>query len=279
MAIFDFRLRPPLAGFLGTRIWSAPDNRDRYTASLGFEPAPSAVRQSMPLLLEEMRAAGIAQALVVPRATDKLGSVPNADVARIVADHPGLFVGAGAANPADRRRAIAEIEEARRLGLRIVNIEPGALHPAMHVDDRMLYPIYAFCEDEKIPLIVMGGGAAGPTIDYTAPERMDRVLADFPGLQIVASHGGWPWVQEILHVAFRRPNLWLSPDMYLHKLPGMADYLLAADGFLAERFLFGTAYPFCPLEPYVRWFTGLPIRPAAMENILWRNARRLLALD
>jgi predicted TIM-barrel fold metal-dependent hydrolase len=124
----------------------------------------------------------------------------------------------------------------------------------------------------------MCGGAAGPTIDYTAPARIDRVLSDFPNLTVVASHGGWPWVQEILHVAFRRANFYLCPDMYLHNLPGMNDYLLAANGFLSERFLFGTAYPFCPLESYVSWFTSLPIKSEAMENILYRNARRVLSL-
>jgi predicted TIM-barrel fold metal-dependent hydrolase len=275
VTIIDFRLRPPVGEFLTTRIYSAPDNRDRYTRSLGYEPAPSAQQQSMPLLLEEMKQAGITRGLVVPRATDKLGSISNAEVARLVTQYPDVFVGAGAAHPADRRRAVQQIEEARSLGLKFVNIEPGAQIPALHVDDARLYPIYAYCEDENVPLIIMCGGAAGPTIDYTAPQRIDRVLEDFPRLTVVASHGGWPWVQEILHVAFRRPNFYVSPDMYL-AMPGMQDYLIAANGFLSERFLFATAYPFCPLPEYTRWFTSLPIRSEAMDHILWRNAQRLI---
>ena len=59
--------------------------------------------------------------------------------------------------------------------------------------------------------------------------------ADFPDLRIVVSHGNWPWVSEILHVAFRRPNVYLSPDMYLYNMPGMDDYLRAANGFLALK--------------------------------------------
>jgi predicted TIM-barrel fold metal-dependent hydrolase len=278
LTIIDFRLRPPKGDFLQSRIYSAPDNRDRYTRSLGFEPAASAREQSMEKLFAEMAAAGITTAVVVARATDKLGTIRNEDVAETVKAHPSVFIGVGAANPSNRRAAVEQIAAARKLGLKLVNIEPGACHPAIQTDDRMMYPIYAYCEDEGIPLILMCGGAAGPTIDYTAPERIDRVLADFPNLTVVASHGGWPWVQEVLHVAFRRPNLYLSPDMYLYNLPGMHDYLLAANGFLSERFLFGTAYPFCPLEPYTRWFTSLPIRPEAMENILHRNAARLLGL-
>jgi predicted TIM-barrel fold metal-dependent hydrolase len=278
LAIIDFRLRPPLKGFLQTRIYSAPENRNRYTRSLGFEPAPSAEKQSIELLLSEMKRAGITRGVVVGRATDKLGTIANSDVAEIVAEHPETFVPVGSAHPADRRQAVRQIEEARRLGCRLVNLEPGALSPPIHVDDRRLYPIYAYCEDERVPLIVMCGGAAGPDISYTAPQRIDRVLSDFPELVVVASHGGWPWVQEVLHVAFRRPNLYVSPDMYLG-LPGMHDYLLAANGFLADRFLFGTAYPFCPLEPYADWFRSLPIKAAAMDRILYANAARLLGLE
>jgi predicted TIM-barrel fold metal-dependent hydrolase len=279
VTIIDFRLRPPLGDFLRTRIYTAPDNRDRYTRGLGFEPASSAQEQSMDKLLTEMAAAGITKGVVVARATDKLGTVTNESVAAIVKEHSGIFVGVGAANPSNRKTAVEEIAAARKLGLKMVNIEPGACHPAIHTDDRMMYPIYAYCEDERIPLIIMCGGAAGPTIDHTAPQRLDQVLADFPNLTVVASHGGWPWVQEVLHVAFRRPNLYISPDMYLHNLPGMNDYLLAANGFLSERFLFGTAYPFCPLEPYTCWFKSLPICPEAMENILHCNAERLLGLS
>jgi predicted TIM-barrel fold metal-dependent hydrolase len=276
MPIVDFRLRPPSRGFLATKIYANAANRDRYTRRLGFDPAPSVQAQSMPLLLEEMRAAGITTGIVVGRTTATLGSVPNEDVAAIVAEHPGLFIGIGSADTTDRRRAVAMIEECRRLGLAMVNLEPGVMDPPMRADDRRLYPIYAHAEDTGTKLVIMAGGAAGPDITYTAPEYLDRVLADFPKLTIVCSHGGWPWVQEMVSIAFRRPNLFLCPDMYLIGLPGMEDYLRAANSFLGEQLLFGTAYPFCPLEDYVARFMRLDIKDEARERILWRNADALL---
>jgi predicted TIM-barrel fold metal-dependent hydrolase len=166
----------------------------------------------------------------------------------------------------------------RKAGLRAVNIEPGVLAPACYMDDRRLYPFYAWCEDERFPVIVMSGGGAGPDIGYSAPERIDRVLADFPQLTLVSSHGNWPWVHEVLSIAFRRPNLYLCPDMYWRGLPGSEDYTRAAATFLSERMLFGTAYPFCPLVEYVRWFTSLPLSANTMENVLAHNARRVLGL-
>lgn len=278
MPIVDFRLRPPARGFLATKIYANAANRDRYTRRLGYEPAASVQAQSMDLLIAEMREAGITRGVVVGRTTATLGSVPNADVAAIVADHPGLFVGVGSADTTNRHRARTMIEECRSLGLAMVNLEPGVMDPPYHPDDRRLYPIYAECEDAGMPIVIMAGGGAGPDISYTSPICLDRMLADFPALTVVCSHGGWPWVQEMVSIAFRRPNLFLCPDMYLIGLPGMDDYLRAANSFLADQILFGTAYPFCPLVPYVERFMRLDIKPEAREGILWRNADRLLKL-
>ena len=278
MDIIDFRLRPPTGGFLRTRIYSAPDNRDRYTSKLGFAPVVSAQLQSMPKLFEEMDAAGITRGVIVARNTDRLGTITNPEVAEIADRHPERFTAIGAVHPANRKLGSAQIEEARALGMRFVNFEPGALSEPLHVDDRRLYPLYAQCEDSGMGIVLMSGGAAGPDISYTAPEHIDRVLADFPDLTVVSSHGNWPWVQEIIHVAFRRPNLYLSPDMYLPNLPGMEDYIRAANGFMADQLLFGTAYPFCPLVEYTKWFIEQPFKPASLEKALAGNAKRLLGL-
>ena len=279
MPIVDFRLRPPTLGFLGSKIYANAANRDRYTKRLGFAPPPSAQHQSMDMLIAEMDRAGITTGVVVGRTTAMLGSIPNADVAKIVADYPGRFVGVGSADTTNRHVAVQMIEESRRLGLAMVNIEPGVLDPPMLPDDRRLYPVYAHCEDAGVPLVIMAGGGAGPDITYTAPEHLDRVLSDFPKLTMVCSHGGWPWVQEIVSIAFRRPNLYLCPDMYLLGLPGMDDYLRAANTFLSDQMLFGTAYPFCPLEDYTARFLQLDLRPDVRDNMLWRNAYRLLGLS
>ena len=125
----------------------------------------------------------------------------------------------------------------------------------------------------------MTGGNAGPDLNYTHPALIDRILADFPTLKVVCSHGNWPWVTEILHVAFRRSNIYVSPDMYLPNMPGMDDYVKAADGFLADRFIYASSFPFCPIKDYAEWFLKLPIRSASMEKIVYKNAVRLLKLD
>ncbi|MEJ7929509.1 amidohydrolase family protein [Ramlibacter sp. AN1015] len=276
--IIDFRIRPPVGGFLNTLMYSAGERRDGFTRTVGFEPSRAAQEQSMELLLREMDEAGVDRGVVVGRLAGVLGSVPNEDVQRIVADHPQRFIGAASIDPTDRRRACDTITQAVRDGFKLVNIEPGSYPIPMYADDRRLYPIYAHCEDLGVPVIMMVGGTAGPDLSYSDPIRTDRVLTDFPRLDVVVAHGGWPWVTEILHLGFRRQNMWLSPDMYFSRMPGWEEYVKAADTFLADRMLYASSFPFCPVKPYKEWFERLPMRPENLEKVMGGNARRLLKL-
>lgn len=278
MPIIDFRIRPPFKSFKDMVMYSMPDRRDKFTRQLGFEPSKAAQEQSVEMMLEEMQAAGVDMGVVVGRNSGALGSVSNEVVLEFTKAYPGKFIPVASIDVTNRKNAIAQIDQAMASGFKAINIEPGAYANPMHTDDRRLYPIYAHCEDKNIPVIIMTGGNAGPDISYTMPASLDRVLADFPTLRVVSSHGNWPWVHEILHVAFRRPNLYLSPDMYLVNMPGMDDYVKAANGFLSDRFLYASSYPFCPIKEYREWFDTLDISPENREKVMYKNAARLLGL-
>lgn len=278
MKIIDFRVRPPMPGVTNQIFWTNPQRRDGFNRKLGFTPAPSATQASLPLLFEEMDSAGVSMGVVIGRVSATLGTTSNDEIAETVKAYPQRFVGIAGIDPLDRRAAVKEIDRAMSLGLRGVNLEPGTYRIPLYADDRRLYPIYAHCEDRDIPIVLMTGGNPGPDLSYTDPVTVDRVAADFPGLKIVLSHGNWPWVHQILHVAFRRPNVYVSPDMYLFDLPGSEDYIKAADTYLQDQFIYASAYPFTPLKDYAERFKRLPIRPEAMQKIVYDNAARLLKL-
>ncbi|GLS45370.1 amidohydrolase family protein [Methylobacterium brachythecii] len=278
MRIIDFRIRPPFEDFLNTAMYAGSERRDRIARAIGFAPSPAAQAQSVDGLLAEMDRAGITHGVVVGRESGSLGSVDNATVKAFCDQHAGRFIPAASIDPADRKKAMRQIEDCLTAGFALFNMEPGGAMPPMHTDDRRLYPLYALLEDREVPLILMTGGNAGPDISYTAPETLDRVLGDFPKLKIVSSHGNWPWVHQILHVAFRRPNLYLSPDYLLANMPGMDDYVQAANTWLSDRVLYASAFPFAPVDRYCDWFRKLPIAPENLEKIMWANASDLLKL-
>src|SRR5579863_5816617 len=126
MPVIDFRLRPPVAGFLKMAMFVESKRRDRTTRIHGFEPAPSAREKSMPLLIEEMDRAGVTLGVVIGRNSGRYGSISNDDVADIVKAHPSRFVGAASIDPTNRKAASEQIRNAAKAGFRAINIEPGS---------------------------------------------------------------------------------------------------------------------------------------------------------
>ncbi len=279
MSIIDFRLRPPVPAFVGSMLYAQGPVREMFYERVGLEEAPSVKARSMDLLIEEMDAADVKMGLVMGRRSSLFGSIDNDVIAGILDAHSGRFIGAAAINPLDAKESIKSIQQAMARGFKAVNIEPGICDVPMYVDDRRLYPIYGYCEENKIPTIIMAGGLAGPDATCTSPERIDRVCSDFPAMKVAISHGGYPWVTEVLQVVFCHPNLYLSTDVYFYNFPGMDDYVKAADGYLCDRFLYGSAYPIGAVQSFAEWFQTLPIRPESMERVLYRNAAEFLGIN
>jgi len=279
MRIIDFRLRPPLKGFLDMVMYADLERTARMAAGIGMNLPPSVRQKSIDLMFKEMDESGIEIGVVPGRISPVLGTIDNEDVVSMVATYSKRLVGFTSVNPVDRRQAIAAIERDINQGMKGVVIEPGLLANPMHLDDARMYPIYGHCEDTKVPVLFMAGGNAGPDCSYTSPEHIDRVARDFPDLKIISGHGNWPWAAQIIHVCYRRPNIYLSPDMYIFGMPGAMDYVNAANGFMAERFLFATAYPLMSFRDGIDNFLKFPLKEAAIDRIFYRNAAELLGLS
>ena len=243
--------------------------------------APSTAQRSPELLLKEMDSAGITMG-VVPgrRAYPFLGGVSNEDIVAIMNDYPGRFLGVAGIDPTNRQEALDEIDKFVKNGPLVgVGMEPGLLPTPMYPNDRRIYPIYEQLEADGIPLLLMAGGGNGPDLSYGFPAILDQIAADFPKRTIINTHGGYPYVTEVLFVAYKRQNIYICPDMYLFNFPGWQDYVTAANGFLQDRFLFGTAYPFIPLEEGVAHFKNLPFKPEVLPKLLYKNIAAALKLD
>lgn len=277
--VVDFRIRPPYSDFLHTLMYTNAHRRNDITRKLGFSPSRAAEDQSVPLLLEEMDSAGVSHGVIVGRKSGSLGNVRNSVVKEFCDSSPYRFIPVGSIDPSDWKRAPELVDKLLSAKFRAIAVEPGGATQPLKPDDRRLYPLYACCEAKGVPMIIMTGGNAGPDISYSAPEHLDRVLADFPSLRVVSAHGGWPWVDQILHIALRRPNLFLSPDYLLANMPGMHEYVRAAGTWLADRLLYASAFPFTPVDSYLEWFLQLPIDDIRMEKILYSNAAGLLGMD
>jgi predicted TIM-barrel fold metal-dependent hydrolase len=196
--------------------------------------------------------------------------------------HPGKFVGVAGIDAGNKlHNALDEIQRCWDLGLRAVFIEPGR-SPGCNLDNPRLYPIYQKCHDLDMTLIPQTSGPlGGKSVDYANPVYLERVAEDFPKLRIIAGHACFPYIREMIVVAGRWENVWVSPDMYFFTF-GTDDWVQAVnDNFrgFEDRFLFGSAYPAVAIKPYIEKFMRLPWRENVLPKILYGNALRALNLE
>ena len=282
--IIDMRLRPPLPSWLKTAQFT--EGTKYYPTRYGFPRPPSVVKQSMPLLLDEMEQAGITWGVIMGRqSAPPHGAVPNDEIAGAVNAHPDRFVAFAGIDLGDIPAGVREIERtARMAGFRGMSIEPGAAREAMYADDRRLYPLYERCQELELPMSITISGylsaMVGHGLAYGSPTPVFQVARDFPKLKIVISHGAWPAVMPVMEVAFLCENVYLSPDLYMNgiNMPGAQEYIKAAHFFLGERLLFGTAYPSRPLKESVEAFMQWNLNAKLRAKVLYENAARLLGL-
>ena len=286
--IVDMRLRPPLESWVDKPQFQRDSEAKYYPSRIGFPRPPSAERRSIELLLREMDAAGIRWGVIMGRqSAPPLGMIPNGEIGDLMAKHPDRFVSfAGIDVSADTDESLAEIDGClERPGFKGVSIEPGASPTPMTADDRRLYPVYEHCRDRGVPISItlsgMLGQMVGASWEFNSPQPLYRTAKDFPDLQIVVSHAAWPYVQEMLGVAFVCGNVWVSPDLYMvgTNTPGAAEYVKAANSYLPDRVLFGTAYPSRPLVESVQAFDEWIFEPGVKEQVLGLNALRLMQMD
>lgn len=287
--IIDFRVRPPLGSFTRLSIYTNKWLKGLF--AFHGDPPASAQQESIELLREEMKRAGIAKAVVWGRAVADPGeSTDDGDVAAIVAAHPDMFAaGFGGVFVRDNSEAaisdaVAAVEHAlTKLRLRGITLEPtfdqkGLAHP----NDARFYPVYERCAQLGgiLALTVSRGSGKDQDLSHSNPVHVDRVARAFPTLPIVVSHAFWPFVEESCGLAFRRDNVYLLPDMYGVGMPGHLGWVELANTVAPEKILFGSAYPIVGVEELVAGYLRLPFQTERIrEMVMGGNAARLLKLN
>lgn len=275
----DIRIKPPLRDSDADPRVTVPRNYQRYNEIYGYEDL-----MNIPLdaLVAEMKDNGFSDSIL--QAEHEWGEDEswNDRVADIVTRNPAQFAcGFGSVDPRRGLAAMREIDRCvRDLGLKGIVFEPGFIELAP--THRLCYPVYAKCAELGVPVGLHTGVnfSAHGSIRYGSPLEVDQVACDFPELIIIAHHGGWPWANESVAVAWKHPNVYLefgaiSPK-YLAASGGWGDMAHFMDTVLREKILFGTDWPMIRYGRVLAEFDSLGLREKSREAYLEGNARRLL---
>jgi predicted TIM-barrel fold metal-dependent hydrolase len=282
----DFRLRPPYRGLREiSNMWDVVETR-------GEAPTPKSISEmSLSALLEEMDDVGIERAVALGRRVPSIsgdadphtggsrGRVPNEDLASLQDETDDRFLCFAGIDP-DEEGAIEEVDRAiNDLDLHGVSIDPGKLRPPRHVDDESLYGVLGRCEDLGVPVSLTMSYVAFPDSSYCQPHHLEHVADEFRELDLIISHGAYPYTLEIASLRYLYDNIWLCPDIYINRnFPMRAEMANAMEGVMSDRFIWASAYPFWPLEQAVNGFEEMELNEEVRKKIYYENAKNLLNL-
>lgn len=276
--IIDMRVRAPYRSYKNS--FCAQQDRIKKLAYERFKtPTPPSLESaSMDDMLAEMTETGVTLAVVPVRRRNNLNN--NEDAIKIMEDYPGKFVGVPCVDIFEGKEETLKIIDDYIVNgpCNVLMTEPGFSQKPLYADDERLYFVYEKCEKEGIPLMMAFGGFIGPDYSYCEPLLIDHVARDFPKLKICLSHGGWPFANEMCHVASNRRNVWVSPDLYLLQSAGWQSYVDAANCMLIDRIVYGSAYPIVDMRACLNHYKTLGFNEEAWKRVTYDNAAEFLGL-
>lgn len=291
LKVIDMRLRPPFASLKSDSVYLDYAN-DLFAGTsmvLGSDAAvpkaeSEAIKQrSMELMIQEMDEAGV-EIGVVPIRKSVQNSGNNEDLVTLIDTYPGRFIGVAGIDPWDKEAALEEIDRYVVHGpCKAIGMEPGQhfIQRSMPPNAELLFPIYEKCQNEGIICSLTFGGQACANLNNYHPEHLEAVVKTFPNLQLIINHGGWPYAEATCLLAMQYPNIYLSPDHYMHQYgPGHEIYISAANGYLRHKIIYGTTYPLGPrLVYHIENFFQAGIREDILPDIMYHNAAKLFGLE
>ncbi|HEX6488378.1 MAG TPA: amidohydrolase family protein [Candidatus Dormibacteraeota bacterium] len=279
MRAIDFHVHLPTPDWLDTSMAGYIEAAERYFRS-------SVARKSVDELAAEYAEQDLVAVLLAWDAETATGRprLPNDLVAAAVRDHPDRFVGFGSVDPLKGERAVAELDQVKELGLKGLKLHPSL--QAFNPEDERFWPLYRRAEELGLVCLFHTGtsgigagmpGGQGIRLDYARPIHLDAVAADFPRLNIIAAHFGWPWQQEMLAIALHKTNVFIDISGWAPRyIP--PEVVRELKGRLQDRFLFGSDYPFIQPSRCLDELASLELSAEVSQKLLVDNGMRLLGL-
>lgn len=209
----------------------------------------------------------------------------NEEVAEFCRTQGGRYLGFAGVDPHKGITAIRELEFAvRELGLVGLNLQ--CFEHKLHINDRKMYPLYAKCIELDVPVNIHTSinFSTQTLMEYGRPQLLDEVMVHFPDLRVCAAPPGWPWVHELIGVAWRHRNVHIGlvavrPKYLQQPASGYEGLVQFGGSVLQDRIIFGTSYPLVPVQRSVKEVEELPLKDEVKRKWLHDNAARFLRLS
>ena len=243
---------------------------------------PSARMADVDSLLNAMTRDGVDHAVVMGMGwTDpEVSKEANDYIIEAALANPDHLTGFLSVNPAWGEAALREVERCAYAGLRGI----GELHPdtqAVDITDAStMAPMMDLARSLNLPLLLHCSEPVGhvyPGKGITTPDRVWRLIENFPDNTIICAHwgGGLPFYALMPEVGASLSNVYFdsaaSPFLYLPSIFSATAKMVGAD-----RILFASDYPLMPPSRPLTQVMEQPLEEEHRHAILGKNAARML---
>lgn len=277
----------PILGISAEELYSMKVSMSVEDLRKAITPKMEPLTMSIDDFVKQLDEMGVERAVIFnldEETSSGIAGLPNDYYADIVKKYPDRFIGIAGIDPLKGMDAVREIRRCYDIGLRGVAIRPFMFEIPPH--HAKMYPIYSTCVELDMPIwFHLSINYSTNTMEVERPIYLDIVAQDFPELKMIAGHGGWPWVNEMVAVAWRNRNIYIDIASYLPRYLGMPGsgwepLLNYGNSILQDRVLFGSTWLFMGLsiKQLADEVMKLPLKEEVKHKWLYQNAARLFGI-
>ena len=236
----------------------------------------------------QMDVAGIKKAVLLPidcKRARKDAVSSNEQVAELCAQSK-RFIGFASVDPL-KKGAARELENTvKKMGLKGLKLDPALQD--FRPDAHKANAVYEVAEALHIPLLIHTGMSWAPEtpLERGMPLHLEQPIRDFPKLNFVLAHFGWPWVWEATALALKYPNVYLDTScLYYNSPKEFYQFVFSKqipttviERSLRNKVVFGSNYPRVEIKNMVHALKSLQLTEGCLNKILKENAEKLLGI-
>ena len=205
--------------------------------------------------------------------------IEDEHIATLARDHPGRIVGMAGIDPMSGLEGRTRLERAvRDYGFRGAHVHPFGF--GIPLNEREWWPFYTKAAELGIPVVFQTGHSAevhAERLRQADPARRHRHLV--PRLPLVGAHTGWPWVEELIAMAWKHPNVYIATSGHAPKYwdPKLVRFMNARNRGIG-KVMWGTDYPLILHEESLAQIADLDLKPEALRALLHDTAASVFGL-
>jgi predicted TIM-barrel fold metal-dependent hydrolase len=203
-------------------------------------------------------------------------------VSAVVEKHPDRFSGIIGIDPYSGMKGVRELETyVKEYGFIGAHSYPHWFE--LPPDHARFYPFYAKCAELGVPIQMQVGHCLRYSDNHPLPSvgrplTLDTIACHVPELKIIGIHIGWPWVEEMIAVAYKHPNVFIGSDAYAPKYWD-DKFIHFINTFGQDKVIFGTDWPVIPHLRARNEIADLGIKQSSLVKFLSENTREIYSFD